>query len=150
MRALLPPGRIAGLDAWRAGLMLGGVLLHGTVLQQPLLLFHVIGAVSGAFRMGAFFAISGMLAALAAARKGPSAWIAGRTRQIGIPALFGLAVLCPAMSLMLRAAVGPERAAHVPLFDWHHLWFLVALLAHQTLGYASLTRVKPRTLVRIA
>lgn len=127
--------RIAGLDIWRVVLMLGGALVHGSFLQDERPLFVAIGLVSGAFRMGAFFAISGLLAALSLARRSPDAWRDRRDVEIGLPTAFGLLVLCPAVQLMLAAHRAGTIAA-VPLsFEMHHLWFLVALMVYTRAGY---------------
>jgi glucan biosynthesis protein C len=49
--------------------------------------------------------------------------------QIGIPTLFGLIVISPLTTLMLRATPG---ALHIGsrFLDWYHLWFLFALLIY--------------------
>ncbi|WP_204320247.1 hypothetical protein, partial [Proteus vulgaris] len=58
--------RIVGLDNWRALLMLAGVFLHATTVQDiDLPLFVLIAKTSSNFRMGTFFAIAGLLSLLA-------------------------------------------------------------------------------------
>jgi glucan biosynthesis protein C len=122
--------RLEGLDAWRAALMLGGLLLHGSVGQPPLLLFNLITLVSHSFRMGCFFAISGFLGGLAMRRRSRRVWLVRRLVQIGLPALFGLVVICPLIAAMVQ--LRPVFAlGSAPLrFDWYHLWFLLALLVY--------------------
>ncbi|MBC9031278.1 acyltransferase family protein [Sphingomonas sp. JC676] len=142
-------GRIEGLNAWRAMLMLGGLLVHGSVLADDLALFDGIELVSGAFRMGAFFAISGMLAALVMTRRRPIDWFGKQSVRIGVPALFGVLVLCPIISLIMRSGADPAYVAGIALLDWHHLWFLFALLAYQPIVYWLFTRFDRRRFVRL-
>jgi glucan biosynthesis protein C len=141
-------GRIDGLDAWRAGLMLGGLLVHGSVLSDDLDLFRAIELTSAAFRMGAFFAISGMLAALVMARRRPLDWFLKQSVRVGVPALVGILVLSPITSLMMRSDGNPAHvAAGAALFDWHHLWFLFVLLLYQAIAYLLFTRIDRRRFV---
>jgi glucan biosynthesis protein C len=140
--------RFAGLDAWRTALMLGGPVLHGSILHGPHLLFQIVEIVSGAFRMGVFFSISGLLAGFGLRRRTPRAWFARHATRVGVPALFGLAVLCPLTSLVLQSALPPVEAAKILLFDWYHFWFLYGLLAYGGLTYLSLTLMNRRLLVR--
>lgn len=131
-RAADPPsaGRVNGLDAWRVLLMLGGLLLHGSIWQQPLPLFEVIALVSHSFRMGSFFAISGFLCGMSLLKRSPREWLARRAVQIGLPTLFGLAVICPLIGLIIGLRpIEAHGVAPLP-FDWYHLWFLVALLLY--------------------
>ena len=142
-------GRIEGLNAWRAALMLGGLLVHGSVLVDDTPLFQGVKLVSAAFRMGAFFAISGMLAALVMTRRRPIDWFGKQSVRIGVPAVFGILVLSPIISLTMRSAIDPVRAAGISLLDWHHLWFLYALLLYQPIGYWLFTHVDRRLFVRL-
>lgn len=124
------PGRIAGLDAWRALLMAAGLFVHGSLWLRPAPLFTVIGDASQAFRMGAFFAIAGLLTALALSRRAAAPWLGKRLLQLGVPALFGITALSP----LIFVAVATSHRATLgwPLlpFEWHHLWFLVALMLY--------------------
>lgn len=138
-------GRIAGLNAWRAALMLGGLLVHGSVLLAHLRLFEAVAWASAAFRMGGFFAISGMLAAIVmATRRRPINWLLRQSARAGIPALFGVLALSPVIALILWRA----HAGAAALFDWHHLWFLYALLLYQPVAYLLFTWGDRRRLVR--
>jgi glucan biosynthesis protein C len=145
--AFIIRGRIDGLNAWRAALMLGGLLVHGSVLTDDLPLFRGIELTSAAFRMGAFFAISGMLAALVMARRQPIEWFAKQSVRVGVPALFGILVLSPITSLTMRGAAHPVDRAATSLFDWHHLWFLFVLLLYQAVAYLLFTRIDRRRFV---
>lgn len=61
--------RIEGLCTWRAALMLGGLLTHGTIGLERLPEMALIANVSHAFRMGVFFLISGFLSSKALRRR---------------------------------------------------------------------------------
>jgi glucan biosynthesis protein C len=129
--ALVQGERIAGLDNWRALLMLAGVLLHATSVQDvELPLFVLIARMSANFRMGAFFAVAGLLSLYAIRKRGADAWLARRLFQIGLPTIFGLVFLAPLMSAIYawhtRGAVLPGLSA----LGWWHFWFLVDLLLY--------------------
>lgn len=142
-------GRIAGLNAWRAALMLGGLLVHGSVLSEHLRLFEGMAWISAAFRMGAFFAISGMLAALVMTRRRPIDWFGKQSVRVGVPALFGILALSPIIAAIMRGAIDPAQAAGIALFDWHHLWFLFALLLYQPIAYLLFMRIDRRRSARL-
>lgn len=125
----LPKGtRIVGLDAWRVMLMLGGFLLHASLWQPPQPLFAVVAIISHSFRMGCFFAISGFLCGVSMRRHSPVKWLTRRIVQIGLPTLFGWVLICPLIRILSLSRF-PEEPPPLP-FDWHHIWFLVALLAY--------------------
>ncbi len=131
--------RIAGLDLWRAVLMLAGLLLHGSIWLGPHPVFGLIDIVSQSFRMGVFFAVSGFLGARALARRGPRRWLRERAVQLGVPALFGISVISPLMWLVTVAHAEAGQPAPL-LFEWHHLWFLYGLLLYSGIvaaGYRS-------------
>lgn len=130
------PGRIAGLDAWRALLMSAGLFVHGSLWLPPAPLFSVIGDASQAFRMGAFFAISGFLTAIALGRRDPAVWLRRRLVQLGIPALVGMTVLSPL--IWFTVATSRSAALGWPLlpFEWHHLWFLFGLILYSCTAVA--------------
>lgn len=80
--------------------------------------------------MGAFYAISGVLSALALRKRDPLQWLRQRLLQLGIPAFCALTVFSP----LIWYAVTFSRAAVYgwPLlpFEWHHLWFLFGLMLY--------------------
>jgi fucose 4-O-acetylase-like acetyltransferase len=119
--------RIVGLDAWRVMLMLGGLLLHGSLWLPAQPLFAIIGDISHSFRMGAFFAISGYLCGLSMRKRPLGEWLKRRFLQIGLPMLFGWGLLCPVIWII--AHWHPHIAPPL-VFDWHHVWFMVALLIY--------------------
>lgn len=126
----LAPGRIAGLDAWRALLMAGGLFVHGSAWLPPAPLFVLITDISHSFRMGAFFAISGFLTALALNRRDAAAWLRRRLVQLGVPALVGMSLLCPLIWLIVMTSDQASRNGWLSPFAWHHLWFLFALMLY--------------------
>jgi glucan biosynthesis protein C len=124
---LSPETRIVGLDAWRVMLMLGGFLLHASYWQPSQPLFTVVWMFSHSFRMGSFFAISGYLCGLSMRKRPPKQWLVRRLVQIGLPTLFGCSLLCPLIWILVRWY---PQVPVPPVFDLHHIWFLVALLVY--------------------
>lgn len=128
MSASAPAARIEGLNAWRAILMILGVILHAGLWQERQPLFTAIDLCSGAFRMGCFFVISGMLAGFSLRKRRIGAWLWRRFKQIGVPTLVSLALVSPTITLLLRQLPAGVVRQPVVWLDWYHLWFLVALL----------------------
>jgi glucan biosynthesis protein C len=124
--------RIVGLDSWRAGLMLGGLLVHGAIWQDRHWLFDAVELVSHSFRMGTFFAISGFLAACSMQRRAPDAWLRKRLTSLGIPFVFGMATIAPLMWWLAQLHGGVSLGASA--LDWHHLWFLPGLILYSVLA----------------
>ncbi|MDG2533793.1 acyltransferase family protein [Sphingomonas sp. HITSZ_GF] len=123
--------RIAGLDNWRALLMLAGLFLHATMVQEAdIPLFDLIARISANFRMGAFFAVAGLLSLYAIRKRGADAWLARRSFQIGVPTAFGLFVLAPLMSVVLSWHWYGSLMPPLPALGWWHFWFLVDLLLY--------------------
>lgn len=126
----LGAGRVDGLDLWRALLMLGGLFVHASMCLPSQPLFSVVGDASSAFRMGCFFAVSGLLSAIVLERREPSAWLSKRLGTLGVPAVFGILTISPLVWALVEATRGPAvRPALMP-FEWHHLWFLFALMLY--------------------
>lgn len=124
--------RIEGLCAWRAILMLGGLLLHATIGQEDYLPFMAINILSGSFRMGTFFMIAGLLSGFALMRRSsPHTWIRERLFRLGVPTTFALLVICPAIG----AITSIRTTAPMPSFSMYHLWFMVTLIAYSSLAY---------------
>lgn len=140
----LGAGRIAGLDLWRAILMSAGIFVHGSLWLPPRALFVIVGDASQAFRMGAFYAISGILSALVLGQRDPPEWLRQRLLQLGIPAFCALVLSSP----LIWYVVTSHRAAAYgwPLlpFEWHHLWFLFGLMLYSGVA-AMLHTVDRRT-----
>ena len=151
--------RFHGLDALRAAMMLLGLVLHVATsfiaappdgswpLRDPnpaglagpfVLAIH-------AFRMPAFFVLSGFFGALVVSRKGMGAWVGDRARRILFPMVVAWVALFPLIKLAFTYAIGRAAEASgggdvaVPLIGsamqdpWRdpspaHLWFLLYLL----------------------
>lgn len=128
--------RIEGLCTWRALLMLGGLLLHATMGEEHRPVFAAINLLSGSFRMGAFFMISGLLSGFALQRRADAAtWLRRRMTRLGVPTLFGVAVICPITTLLLACGAQGCDARSAPL-NVYHLWFMISLLGYSWLAYA--------------
>ena len=141
--------RDASWDTLRALLMLLGIPFHATlpysylansvvVSDDPSMVAETIGNLLHAFRMAVFFVVAGFFAAHAITRKGSSAWLTARWRNLGLPLLAGAICFLPLL-LLLRAMdmsdAGPDTGDWVRLLvqspgpHWTgHLWFLIVLL----------------------
>lgn len=129
---------IAALDNWRAGLMLAGILLHATSVQEvDNWLFTLIGDISNNFRMGAFFTIAGMLSMMSLRRRGSASWLSQRWFTIGVPTIFGLLIICPFMSALYTWRVERSLIPAMPSISWWHFWFLVALLVYAPITFLA-------------
>ncbi|MEP9360155.1 acyltransferase family protein [Sphingomonas sp. KR3-1] len=128
--------RIAGLDNWRALLMLAGIFLHATSVQDiQLPLFVLIAKMSANFRMGTFFAVAGLLSLYAVRKRGADAWLARRLFQIGVPTIFGLFFLSPLMSAIFAWHKLGLAMPGIAELGWWHFWFLVDLLVYAPLTW---------------
>ncbi|HQS69428.1 MAG: hypothetical protein B7Y36_00290 [Novosphingobium sp. 28-62-57] len=135
-----PTSRLHHLDAARAALLLLGLPFHvatkaifesepaATDFQQSLLIGGW-ASITHVFRMFAFFMLAGYFAGMIRERKGTRAWLAERTRRLGLPFAASLLTL-GALQFQLQ-----DRLLHKPspLFlglplALDHLWFLLVLL----------------------
>lgn len=141
--------RLHALDAVRAGALLLGIVLHGTMSFMPALAqmgwpivdnspsatlqttFFVIHI----FRMTTFFAIAGFFAHLLFHRRGARGFVQDRSKRVVLPLIVGWLVLMPLTSatfvwalhragLPLVPPQQPDIPLAVPLM---HLWFLYVL-----------------------
>ncbi|MBB3941711.1 hypothetical protein GGR39_003392 [Novosphingobium fluoreni] len=132
----LTRGWIDGLCTWRAALMLGGLLTHGTLGFESMPGMALLASLSHAFRMGVFFVIAGFLSSHSLLRRSSDKrWLIDRLNQIGVPSIFGILALSPLMSLLIYA--NPETQADPRLWDWYHFWFLIALMLYTVLGFGA-------------
>lgn len=127
--------RIEGLDAWRAVLMVFGIMYHGVMLRPETPFFTGLILTSNSCRMGLFFAISGLVMARALERHPPAAWLRHRLVSMAVPTLFGLLVICPLTALSFHLVPAPDRPP-TAFPQWYHVWFLVALILYTPIGYA--------------
>ncbi len=141
-----PPPRYDGLDVLRAAAMLLGLAYHATWAYVPDIgpwyvvqdvasqeWFKAAASVLHAFRMQAFFALSGFFAHLVLERRGLQGFVADRARRVLVPLVAGapLIALVDLGSQRWSASVGSLSADYPfakglflrPL----HLWFLELL-----------------------
>ncbi len=147
----MPAGRIFALDAWRASLLLLGLLLHSlseVVHALPpggvqSLYVRIIDGIH-MFRMPAFFALSGYLGALLYDARGWRAFASNRLKRICGPFAVFMPVLALTLAflekLMAFAFASPQseplmRALEAKLYangwwllELRHLWFLWHLI----------------------
>jgi glucans biosynthesis protein C len=147
--------RLFYLDACRAAFVLLGIVLHALLAFIPepwivasanesAILAHLYNFIH-AFRMPAFFVLSGFFAALVLARRGPASWAQSRTLRLGVPLLFGVLFVVPFESLAIVLgedlavpgeplsatavlAAAAERHFSVGMHLVSHLWFILDLL----------------------
>lgn len=132
--------RIFHLDAIRAILMLFGILTHATMIGSHAV-FDMVTAVSGLFRMKAFFLISGFFGALLLAKRGTGAFWATRLPSLLWPLATGIVVIVPLtlwlMALWFSGPISPRawlsdqswlETFPAPVGPLMHLWFLVVLI----------------------
>jgi glucans biosynthesis protein C len=146
--------RLFYLDACRAAFVLLGIVLHALLafIDEPWVveaphqsdaLAHLYNFIH-AFRMPAFFLISGFFAALMLAKRGAPAWARSRIVRLGVPLLFGVTFVVPLETLAIVLgehlaapgavsgfAVVASAAKHHASVGFHlvsHLWFILDLL----------------------
>ncbi|WP_430636760.1 acyltransferase family protein [Sphingomonas hankookensis] len=132
---MVPSQRLAGVDAWRAGLMLFGILLHALPERSHDPLFAVIGYVSTHVRMGAFMVVAGYLCGFVAGRRPRRQWLRARLRVLTMPLLTGLVLTVPTL-VALRLHYATTLPSIVGLWlNWYHLWFLLALILYLPIAW---------------
>jgi peptidoglycan/LPS O-acetylase OafA/YrhL len=169
--------RFHGLDFLRGAMMLLGIVLHVALSfvaspadgvwplrdTHPTGLAGLVVLAIHAFRMPAFFVLSGFFGALVVSRKGMGAWVGDRARRILFPMVIAWIALFPLIKLAFTYAIGRVAEAggdgeiSAALIGatmqnpWRdpspaHLWFLLYLLwfcAAAACAWAAL-RVVPR------
>lgn len=134
--------RLYHLDALRSAAILYGVLVHTATLGAtwPLTL---ISDISGYFRMGTFFLVSGFFGAMVLQRSGGAEFLKKRALALLVPLLCGLVFLNPVTNWLIwnwhnaplalleflqRAWAETLPQPHKGPVVWHlHLWFLISL-----------------------
>lgn len=158
-----PARRLHHLDAARALLLLLGLPFHvatkaifesepAAVDFQQSLLIGGWASLTHVFRMFAFFMLAGYFAGMIRERKGTRAWLAERTRRLGLP--FGVSLLTlGALQFRLQDVLlhkPSPRFLGLPL-ALDHLWFLIVLLAFcVTYALVPPRRLQPGPTVRLA
>lgn len=135
-----PAKRLHHLDAARALLLLLGLPFHvatkaifesdpaATDFQQSLLIGGW-ASITHIFRMFAFFMLAGYFAGMIRERKGTRAWLAERTRRLGLPFLASLLTLGALQYQLQDMLLGRTSPMFLGLpLALDHLWFLVVLL----------------------
>lgn len=135
-----PAKRLHHLDAARALLLLLGLPFHvatkaifesdpaATDFQQSLLIGGW-ASITHVFRMFAFFMLAGYFAGMIRERKGTRAWIAERTRRLGLPFVASLLTLGALQYRLQDALLGKTSPSFLGLpLALDHLWFLAVLL----------------------
>lgn len=158
--------RLYHLDALRSAAILYGLFVHTATLgvHWPITLVSVV---SGYFRMGTFFLVSGFFAAMVLSRTTSKIFLQRRALALVVPFLCGVAILNPVTNWLIwnwhnpplpfsdflrRAWNGTLPVGRGPMI-WHlHLWFLVSLMfyAVMTPAVVALSRRIANALIRIA
>ena len=144
------PQRIHALDAWRATLLLLGVVLHSVselLSEMPegtlKVIYLRLNDFIHTFRMPAFFVLSGYFSAMLLETRGAKAFLWNRCQRIVLPFLIfvpltGLTlsilhiardhVLLYQKSSLLSAVLAPNYSDGWWLSNLNHLWFLWHLI----------------------
>ncbi|AXU19376.1 hypothetical protein C7W88_10560 [Novosphingobium sp. THN1] len=151
-----PAKRLHHLDAARALLLLLGLPFHvatkaifestpPAVDFQQSLLIGGLASLTHVFRMFAFFMLAGYFAGMIRERKGTKAWLAERTRRLGLPfaaSLLTLGALQFHLQDLLLHKSSPMFLGLPLALD--HLWFLVVLLGFcVTYAAVPMQRLRP-------
>ncbi|TXI11726.1 MAG: hypothetical protein E6Q63_01775 [Novosphingobium sp.] len=151
-----PAKRLHHLDAARALLLLLGLPFHvatkaifestpPAVDFQQSLLIGGWASLTHVFRMFAFFMLAGYFAGMIRERKGTKAWLAERTRRLGLPfaaSLLTLGALQFHLQDLLLHKSSPTFLGLPLALD--HLWFLVVLLGFcVTYAAVPMQRLRP-------
>lgn len=144
--------RVHALDAVRAGALLLGILLHGSMSfvvgipaldNSPSSTLAVLFFLVHIFRMSLFYVIAGFFACMLLERKGWREFMYNRLKRVGLPMLLFWFVLLPSTVAPMLWGIGrsysPEvqeqllggGGGGVPLL---HLWFLYYLLIFYALA----------------
>lgn len=136
--------RIEALDVMRATLMVLGVVLHTAEIYNPSGMwlvhsdigspfFHYLAEFITAFRIPAFFFLSGFLSTMVVQRRGPKPFFLQRLRRIGLP-LVATGLTLNALQTWLLDVTHWSTLGFTDFAlrgEWvQHLWFLVNLLVY--------------------
>lgn len=148
--------RLHHLDAARALLLLLGLPFHvatkaifestpPAVDFQQSLLIGGWASLTHVFRMFAFFMLAGYFAGMIRERKGTKAWLAERTRRLGLPFAASLLTLGALQFHLQDLLLHKSSPAFLGLpLALDHLWFLVVLLGFcVTYAAVPMQRLRP-------
>ena len=151
-----PAKRLHHLDAARALLLLLGLPFHvatkaifestpPAVDFQQSLLIGGWASLTHVFRMFAFFMLAGYFAGMIRERKGTKAWLAERTRRLGLPFAASLLTLGALQFHLQDLLLHKSSPAFLGLpLALDHLWFLVVLLGFcVTYAAEPMQRLRP-------
>ncbi|WZO96272.1 acyltransferase family protein [Isosphaeraceae bacterium EP7] len=128
-------GRRSDLDALRAGAMLLGIVLHGSLSffpsfwvvtdrrQDPA--FGIVFSAIHGFRMPLFFVMCGFFSAMLLHRRGRWALVKHRFHRVFLPLLLGMATVVPAtiwISGVAMSSAPPKPAALKPAAKASNIW----------------------------
>jgi glucan biosynthesis protein C len=130
--------RIPALDAYRATMMLLGLVLHSAVFTATYApirtnlgedLLYLIYDFIHTFRMPAFIFVSGFFSALIFTKYGARALIGNRAKRILLPLLIFWPLVTIAFQLVFALATGGSVVpAEQNFVEFYHLWFLAYLV----------------------
>ncbi len=130
--------RIPALDAYRAAMMLLGLVLHSAIFTANYApvrtdlgedLLYLTYDFIHTFRMPAFFFISGFFSALMFMKYGAKGLIGNRARRILLPLLVFWPIVTIAFQLVFALATsGSVVPAEQDFVEFYHLWFLAYLI----------------------
>jgi glucans biosynthesis protein C len=153
--------RFHALDVVRAGALLLGIVLHGTIsfwpgfreANYPMSDDYPSPVMSGlyfvlhVFRMSLFYAIAGFFAHALLERVGVRGLVKNRLRRVALPFVVSLVVCLPLIIVayfwaqrQLGIAGAPNLTPPIPdpqLPPWGHLWFLYLLMVLYALWLAG-------------
>ena len=123
--------------------MLYGIVVHSLTLGD-ISLKEALLYPSSLVRMECFFMISGLVATLFFEKYGAVETFKMRASRIGIPLLFGLAIIVPSANILIKSYtnqipitesfdlfISPDLQFYENKMSWHlHLWFLIPLLIY--------------------
>lgn len=151
-----PAKRLHHLDAARALLLLLGLPFHvatkaifestpPAVDFQQSLLIGGWASLTHVFRMFAFFMLAGYFAGMIRERKGTKAWLAERTRRLGLPFAASLLTLGALQFHLQDLLLHKSSPAFLGLpLALDHLWFLIVLLGFcVTYAAVPMQRLRP-------
>jgi glucans biosynthesis protein C len=135
---IISTSRIPALDAYRAAMMLLGLVLHSAVFTTTYApvktefgenLLDLLYDFIHTFRMPAFFLISGYFAALLFEKYGAGGLFSNRLKRILIPLL----IFWPVVSLLFQLVFELNQSdlvlpAEQDYVEFYHLWFLSYLI----------------------
>jgi len=121
--------------------MILGVFVHASHADYDLGSYEPIRFLSGSFRMGCFFIISGYFSAAMLGRYAVGDFLRRRLLALGLPALVCVFLLNPPALHAMRQYFSSSPVPVQPIANWHlHVWFLFVLMLY-SLGARPVLRL---------